>query len=358
MPREVIVAIDEKPASPEVKQSGDWLIENFFALTEEFTAWTAAQTQRVETLNLEELALPEMELTLLDSVGNTVFLEEYEPPLILYTEKPLQIAALLNLLASYKVSRKDKKPYTIHPMFVDVIVAVLSNLPPKDLLVARIFALIHDFIEEDTLRLIIKRITDPNAGCICPDFSLSKVENVRKAKEILNQIMPEYALGDVALEMMQPQLEEPDTVTYEYKHARFIHWLNWRAENSRFIRVVKLADKIHDLLDLDYITKNQNKTKEEKADSLANKLAKVYFSMYNLLHSENNTLHGDVPIHLWQVFLYIFKQRLDEFSIDTTSADGVFAQTLNTYQSHYSEKRPQMLSECHDYAKMVGLVTS
>lgn len=353
---EVTVEIDHSPPSAEAAQHGDWLAKNFFALTKEFQGWTTQTTARLESTNLTNLELPEVELDPRKKVGKTKILDTNGHTVTTYTEKEIQIAALLNFLASYKVLRKDKKPYTVHPMFVDAIVTHVCKLQPEQLLIARIYALIHDFIEEDTLRLIKKHITDPNAGCIPPDFSQSTTENLRSAKEILNTILPELRLGDAALDMMHPQVG--DTVSYEYNHARFIHWLNWRAETFPYIRVVKIADKIHDLLDLDYITKNPEKTTQERANLLANKLAKIYFSMYNLVYKEDKTLHDDVPTELWQVFLYIFKQRLNELSIDSASPDGEFLKTFATYQSNYTSKKTQMMLECREYAEKVGLETT
>jgi len=357
MPVEIPVELTEvQTQSPESAHNGDWLLENFFALTDACNSWTARNTKHLDRLNLQNVSLPEMELDLLEKVEETVLLEDqYDVPVVPYTEKPIQIAALINFLASYKVLRKDHSPYTAHPMFVDIIILFLSGLPPEELTIVRITALIHDVVEEDTLRLLEKHIQDPNAGCIPSNFDLSTTENMLMAKNILNSIMPELQIGTAALELMQAVIEDEDeSVTDEYKHARFIHWLNWRAQRRSDLRVVKLADKIHDLLDLDYITKNPEKSKKEIDDKLASKLAKVSFSMYSLMKQEDGSLHPDVPPQLWNIFVYILRSRIYSFDIDL-SDEGIFKKTLASYQEPFETHKEKMLAECADYAQKVEL---
>jgi hypothetical protein len=341
--------------TPEAKTNVEWLLAKIETLTAECNAWTQKTT---EFLQHQERAIPtpKIEEDLLQRINTVQLLSEYDVPLAPYTDHSVQVAALLNFLFSYQVLRKDKSPYTTHPMIVDIIIVLMSKIPPERLTIVRITALVHDIVEEDTLRLLTKRITDPNAGCITPNFELPVEENMLQAKNTLNAVMSEAKPGDIALELMQPQ-KEGETASYEYKHARFIHWLNWRAERRKDLRTVKLADKIHDLLDLDYILKSESKTSEEKNNALAAKYAKISFSMHNLLLDENGSLQPDVPEGMWQTFLYLLQVRIDALYANDLSAEKTFTQTLKTYQTQYVTQKEQMMDECREYAQKVELWT-
>ena len=271
-------------------------------------------------------------------------------------------AAILNFWGSHKVLRKNKEPYTAHPMFVDLIILLMSETTTIEI---RIKALLHDLFEEDIQRLWEKKINSPDEGFMIPALDEPLEVNLKKAKRAINDTLPPYKAGDAALDLMAPVINKeefpesiPEDERDEYQHALFIYWLNWRAEKQPCIRTVKLADKIHDLLDFDYILNNPNKSKAEIKKKLETKLAKVFFSVYHLTHNEEKKLHSDVPKHLWDVFIRLFNNRIKiyqkthQISIEPGSA---FSDTYEKYLTYYNDYKPSMHQQCLEYAQKVDL---
>ena len=345
------------PATPseEVQKHTEWLLNQFEKVTDVCNKWTENMREK---LNDSQLSILELERELLSAIRATTFIDESGQPDQPYSERPLQIAALLNFMASHEVKRKDGNPYTAHPMFVDLIISWLGD---KNNIGTRIRALLHDLVEEDTFRLLVQNNKDPEAGCITPDWEKSIVENMKMARLQLNKLIPEFNPGDAALELMAPIIpddELPDSISKKdvpaYKQALFIYWLNWRAKNQKDVRIIKLADKIHDSLDLDYISNNEDKTKKEIKHKLETKFAKIFFSVYHLMHDKSGTLQPDVPKHLWNVFSNLINTRLKSFSIDTTEG-SVFYVTFMNYRQFYLNHKGDMEKECIKYAREVGL---
>lgn len=350
---EASTQIENIPVTPKAEEAADWLQQCTQSLMDECVNWTTTNTQAVTNLTLSDLSLPEMETTLTANIQSTTFLADLGKPLSPYENSLISKAALVNLLGSYMVTRKDGKPYTTHPMVAGIIIDRFSQLPPEEQRAAHILALVHDFIEEDTLRLYLKKNTDPSAGCISPDWNLSLIQNLKRAKEMLNTVFADIKAGDAALELMEPIIENERT-SNEYKHARFVYWLQLRAEKNPFIRTVKLADKIHYILDLDYITKDKKLTDTENAEKLTSRLAKTYFSMYTLMHRPDGELHPDTPEPMWNTFVCILKDLLSTYAI-STSEGSVFAKTFQKYKAAYLQNHSTFYSECTNYALEVGL---
>ncbi|MCA9369480.1 MAG: hypothetical protein H6773_00985 [Pseudomonadales bacterium] len=350
---EASTQIENIPVTPKAEEAADWLQQCIQSLMDECVNWTTTNTQAVTKLTLSDLSLPEMESTLTARIQSTTFLSDLGMPLSPYENSLVSKAALVNLLGSYMVTRKDGKPYTTHPMVAAMIIDRFSQLPPEKQQTAHILALVHDFIEEDTLRLYLEGNTDPTAGCITPDWNLSLIQNLKRAKEMLNTVFPDIKAGDAALELMEPIIEN-ETVSNEYKHARFVYWLQLRAEKDPFIRTVKLADKIHYILDLDYITKDEELTDIEKAEKLTSRLAKTYFSMYTLMHTPDGELHPDTPELMWKTFVCILKDLLATFKIER-SEDSDFAKTFEKYKAAYLQNHSTFYTECTNYALEVDL---
>ena len=175
MSREVSHLLDLPISNEHAQERAKWLLDNFNQITKACNVWTLTLKEELIQLLNQKLPTFVIETALLDKAANTTFTGEDGQPIHPYTEKSVQIAAVLNFLGSYQVSRKDGSLYTAHPMFVDLIILLMNSTTSVEV---RVKALIHDFIEEDLLRLWEKHSIDPNEGYITPNWELPLEDNL------------------------------------------------------------------------------------------------------------------------------------------------------------------------------------
>lgn len=358
MPTKFFDLLKPTETQEKTQEQVTWLITHFDTITQSYNHWVAELEELTIKLRDNHASPAEVTTELQKKAASFSIKNDQNEEVFPFKDEFVCFAAILNFWGSHKVVRKNGEPYTAHPMFVDLIILLMSETTTIEI---RIKALLHDLFEEDIQRLWEKKINSPDQGFMIPTLEDPLEENLKKAKQAINDTLPTYKPGDAALDLMAPVIniaEIPESIPEderdEYQHALFIYWLNWRTEKQPCTRAVKLADKIHDLLDLDYIIKNPNKTEAEIKYKLETKLAKVYFSVYHLTHNEEKKLHSDVPEHLWEVFIRLFNNRLTTYQI-SFDPESVFYDTYEKYLKYYQDYKPAMHQQCLEYAQKVDL---
>ncbi len=359
--------LEDEPSQEISSNSVEWLVEHVDEVGIVCNAWAeqATQTAQQEQWMGSHLSWQDQQRLVASRLTSNLHFPTPEGFVRLaYPSAELKTAAALNLLGSCRSRRKDGKLYTFHPMFVDFLISIIRDLPEDVLETTRIAALLHDFLDEDMVRvfMIFEKNGVRNDAYLKPDYSLTLIANLKQAREDLNSgPYARFAIGDLALELIGPLLASdriPEGIDGDeaafFNQARIIFWLNWRTQGHPHYRSVKIADKIHDSSDLGYILNNQDLSQVERDAKLAAKFAKIFFSATCLNLNSGGELQPDVPSDLWELFITLFRKQLDSYNVDT-SPDSVFAQQVSGYYTAYRSYHHIFIKECREYATQVGL---
>lgn len=229
----------------------------------------------------------------------------------LFGTDELRLAAALNFLTTFSVKRKNGQPYTPHPMLVGWLLREFAEADDQQIAAA----LIHDLFEEDVIRVAAankkRKPGEPLQVAFLPhDEKKRLVPNLISLREEINGQIPGYFLGDVALELTEPSVvvagENP-----LFKHARFVYWATWCAQKKPWYINVKIADKLHDVLDLGYLLDNSDLTHPQRQQKLGEKFGKLFFTFEHLTHDRQGDLRQGVSPRLVSLFQQIFWHQID-----------------------------------------------
>lgn len=192
-------------------------------------------------------------------------------------------AMAMNLLSCMDTKRKNGDPYCTHPFMVAWLAAKLIPFHPE-LKKIIIMALTHDVIEEGIVIPHYESKEAAQAAFLIHLFGgsggVADVANIEEMIATCQQEMDRFVPGSghAAYHLMEPHYHHSGNRGNKIKdfHEFFERIQEAAAEGNLDIWIVKLLDKMANLMDLDYLD-NGNYSHDKKLKSLSIKIAKCWY---------------------------------------------------------------------------------
>ena len=280
------------------------------------------------------------------SADERTFLQEFS------NDTDLATAAVINVQSVRGKTRKSGRAYASHPAQVaNTCLELATDISSSARKRSAEVALVHDVIEEDTLPALKKGQVQAFSYFDFSQVTLSKTAAIAQAREKLNTLLPEANVGEAVVTLMEPLI--PEISREEYLQQGFSDYLITYAYFGELLRGVtdgavinaEIADRIDDILDLDYIlgSSSDELTKQKK---LTDKFAKCLFTVNYICYDHEGNLKQDVSKNLLVAFNMLLAHVV-------TSSEYTTMESIVTEASRYGEfinqNRQQVVSDLNEY---------